>query len=71
MSNFSALYRGNKSNFSALKFELWFENKIEIIDELLCTILDTLQPLPKPLVSAEYTVKTVLDKPLNLCNKNA
>ena len=35
------------------------------------TTVDTLQPLPKVLVSAEYTVKTVPDKLLNLRNKNA
>ena len=40
------------SNFSALKFELWLENKIEIVDELLRTTADTLQPFPKLLVSA-------------------
>ena len=50
------------SNFSALKFELRWENKIEIVDELLRTILGTLHSLPKLLVSAEYAVKTVPDK---------
>ena len=35
------------SNFSALKFELWLENKIEIANELLRTTVDTLQHLLK------------------------
>ena len=59
------------SNFSVLKFRLRLENKIEIVNKLLRTTLDTLQPLPKLLVSVEYTVKTVLDKLLNLRNEDA
>ena len=60
------------SNFSAqsnLNFGL--ENRIEIVNKLLRTIVDTLQHLPKLLVSAKQTVETVPYKPQNLCNENA